>query len=121
MLRVRLPRWPKSAKRGRLSRRAAVRFAPRQEILCYCGLGPDAGYVRARVYDVSAGGACLLLKRPVEAGTVMEVEMVNGPHTFLCARTLRVLRVFQGKGGECVVAGEFDRKLGYDELLPFVL
>jgi hypothetical protein len=49
------------------------------------------------------------------------VQMINGPHTFLCARKLRVLRVFQGSGSDAIVGGEFDRRLNYDELLPFIV
>lgn len=115
-----LPGWPKPARRKHADRRASVRFAPRQEIVCYYSL--DGGeYVRARVCDISAGGACLLVRRRLEPGAVVAVELINGPHTFLCARTLRVLRVFQGTGNDSVIGGVFDRRLAYDELLPFLL
>jgi hypothetical protein len=110
---------PARARRKAGGRRAAIRFAPAQEIICYWSSGGE--FRRARVYDVSAGGVCLLLGQRVEAGAVLAVELINGPHTCLCARTIQVLRVFQGAGREAVVGGRFDRRLAYDELLPFLL
>jgi hypothetical protein len=121
MLRTGVLRWLKGGKRKRGDRRAAVRFAPPQEIICATRLEEDQGFSTARVCDISAGGACLLVKRSVDVGALIEVELINAAHTFLCTRSLRVLRTFPGNSGGCVVAGEFDRKLGYDELLPFIL
>lgn len=112
---------PRSGKRRASDRRGAVRFAPAQEIVCHCLIAEADLCCRARVCDISAGGACLLLRYPLEVGDCVRVELVNGPHTFLCARTLRVLRVFSGSGEEAVIAGEFDRPLGYEELLPFIV
>jgi c-di-GMP-binding flagellar brake protein YcgR len=119
MVRPRLPGWPRPAKRKQAERRASVRFSPAQEIICYCDLGQ--GYVRARVCDLSAGGGCVLVKQRVEPGTIVSLELVNEAHTFLCARQMMILRVFQGSGSEAVIAGEFDQRLDYDELLPFIL
>jgi hypothetical protein len=119
MVRPGVPGWPKPAKRKQAERRASVRFSPAQEIICYCDLGQ--GFVRARVCDISAGGACVLVKQRIEPGTVVPMELVNAAHTFLCARQMVVLRVFQGSGNEAVIAGEFDQRLEYDELLPFIL
>ncbi len=114
--------WPRPAKRRRANdRRASVRFAPTQEIVCYCAPAGARVFGAARVCDISAGGACLLVKLHVEVGDVVAVEMINGPHTFLCARTMRLVRVFVGSGDDAVIAGEFDRPLDYDELLPFIL
>ena len=115
-----LPVRLRPGKRKPGQRRASVRFAPAQEIICYWQTG-DGGYTRARVCDISAGGVCLLLRGRLQPGTEMTVELVNGPHTFLCARSVRVVRVYQGSGRDCVIGGEFDRKLGYDELLPFIV
>jgi c-di-GMP-binding flagellar brake protein YcgR len=110
---------PARAKRKRGERRAAIRLVPPQEIVCYWS--SDGKYARARVYDISAGGVCMLVNRRLEPGAVLAVELINGPHTFLCARTLRVVRVFKGAGKDSVIGGQFDRRLTYDELLPFLL
>jgi hypothetical protein len=112
------PTRPARRKPG--DRRVAVRFAPVQAISCYWTRNGSA-YLPARVYDVSAIGACLLLRDRLAPGDELTVELINGPHTSLCARTLRVTRVYQGNGNHWVVGGSFDRKLGYDELLPFIL
>ena len=110
---------PQPGRRRRADRRASVRFLPPQEIVCYCGR-PSAVAKRARVCDVSAGGACLLVEQRFEVGDVVSVEMINSPHTYLLARELRVVRVFHGHGEDGVIAGEFDRPLAYEELLPFI-
>jgi hypothetical protein len=114
------PGWAKPAKRKQAERRAAVRFTPAQEVRCHWSANGSA-YTSARVCDISAGGACLLVRGRLAAGTRLTVELVNGPHTCLCVRQMRVLRVYQGGGHDAVVCGSFDRKLEYDELLPFVL
>jgi hypothetical protein len=119
MVRPGLSGGPKPVKRKKAERRASVRFSPAQEIVCYCDLGQ--GFVRARLCDLSGGGACILVKQPVEPGTVVPIELVNAAHTFMCARQLMILRVFHGSGTEAVVAGEFDQRLDYDELLAFIL
>ncbi len=119
MVRPGLPGWPSPAKRKQAERRASVRFAPAQEIICYCDLGQ--GYVRAHVCDISTSGACVLVKQRIEPGAVVPVELVNSAHTFLCARQMTIVRVFQGNVGDAVLAGEFDQRLNYDELLPFIL
>ncbi len=100
-------------------RRGAVRLVPPQEITCYWGR--DGQFGRARVYDISAGGLCMLVSERLEPGTVLSVELVNGPHTFLCTRTVRVVRAFPSAGKDAVIGCQFDRRLNYDELLPFLL
>ena len=100
-------------------RRASIRLVPPQEIVCYWSCGDR--YAKARVYDISAGGLCLLVNQRLDLGTVLTVELINGPHTFLCARTVRVVRVFPGVGKDAVIGGQFERKLNYDELLPFLV
>ena len=120
MTRQGVPARGRPGKRKPGERRGSVRFAPAQEIICYWrSVGGD--YARARVCDIYAGGVCLLLRARVQPGTELAVELINGPHTFLCARTVRVARVYQGSGSDSVIGGEFDQKLGYDELLPFIL
>lgn len=115
-----LPGWAKSPRRKRADHRASVRFAPSQEIICYWSCN-GSEYAVGRVSDISAGGACLLIRGRLEADAKLTVELINGPHTFLCARKMRVVRVYRGSGKDSVVGGAFDRKLSYDELLPFIL
>jgi hypothetical protein len=119
MTRQGLPTRLRPGKRKQAGRRASVRFAPAQELVCYWSRGGD--FVRGRVCDISSGGACLLVRAPLELGAELSVELINGPHTFLCARRLRVVRVYQASGSESLVGGRFDRKLGYEELLPFIV
>jgi hypothetical protein len=119
MIRQRLPARPRPGKRKQAERRAAVRFAPAQEIVCYWSRGSE--FARARVCNVSAVGACLVVRAPLEVGTELDVELVNGPNTFLCTRRLRVVRVYPANGKDSVVGGQFDQRLCYDELLPFVV
>ncbi len=119
MTRQALPGRPRPGRRKPSERRAAVRFAPPQEIVCYWSRGGD--FVRARVCDISSVGACLLVRGRVEPGAELDVELVNGPHTFLCARRLRVVRVYQAVGNDAVIGGQFDQRLAYEELLPFIV
>jgi hypothetical protein len=115
-----LPGRAKPARRKPARHRASVRFAPAQEIICYwsCNGGE---YTAGRVCDISANGACLLIRGRLEPDAELAVELINGPHTYLCARKLRVVRVYRGGRNDLVVGGSFDRKLNYDELLPFIL
>lgn len=110
---------PTRAKRKPGERRRTARLVPPQEIICYWGR--DGKYARARVYDISAGGLCMLVGQRLEPGAVLSVELINGPHTFICTRTARVVRAFPSAGKDAVVGAQFDRRLSYDELLPFLL
>jgi hypothetical protein len=112
--------WAKPARRNPGQRRAAVRFLPTQAIACYWSRN-GGDYAAARVCDISASGACLVIRDRLKPGDELTVELINGPHTFLSTRRLQVIRIYQGRGGELIVSGAFDRKLGYDELLPFML
>jgi hypothetical protein len=118
MPRQKNPAVSRAARRRATERRTSVRFLPRQEITCYWSAGGD--YSPARVSDLSSRGVCLFVRGRVETGTELTVELINGPHTFLCARRLRVLHVYQSNGRDAVVGGSFDRTLNYDELLPFM-
>jgi hypothetical protein len=119
MVRQGLPVRLRPGKRKHAERRASVRFTPAQEIVCFWSRGGE--FARARVKDVSASGACLFVRGHVDLGAELAVELVNGPHTFLCARRLRVVRVYQAIGRDSLIGGQFDRKLTYDELLPFLV
>jgi hypothetical protein len=119
MSRQRIPAWAKPSRRKPAERRSSARFAPVQEIVCYWSAGGD--YSAARVCDISASGACLLIRGRLEPGAEIAVELINGPHTCLRTRRLRVLRIYRGSDKESVIGGTFDRKLDYDELLPFIL
>jgi hypothetical protein len=96
-----------------------VRFAPAQEVICYWSRGGD--YAPCRVRNLSSDGACLVVRGPVKVGEELAVELTNGPNTFRCSRRLQVVRVYQGNGHDTVVGGRFDHRLGYDELLPFIV
>jgi PilZ domain len=114
-----LPARLRPGKRMQAERRASVRFAPAQGIICYWSR--DGEYVRARVCDISANGVSLLLQGHVEPGMELAVELILGQHTSLCARQVRVARIYPGGGKDLVVVGQFDHELNYDELLPFIL
>jgi hypothetical protein len=119
MTRQALPTRSHPGKRKQAERRASVRFAPAQEIICYWSRGTD--FARGRVRNLGSGGASLVVRGTVAVGDELAVELVNGPNTFHCTRLLRVTRIYQGNGSDSVVGGRFDRKLGYDELLPFIV
>jgi hypothetical protein len=120
MLRQGHPGRAKPGKRKHADRRASIRFPLAQEIICYWSRG-GGRYFAGRVCDLSARGLSLLVRGRPEPGEVLSVELINGAHTSLCAREVRVLRAFQGSGHDSVIGGAFDRPLDYDELLPFLL
>jgi hypothetical protein len=114
------PAGAKPGTRKHADRRASMRYAPAQQIICYWTR--DGGdYFAGRVCDVSADGVCLLVRGRLEPGELLSVELINAPRTFLCTREVRVARVFQGSGDDAVIGGTFERRLDYDELLPFAL
>jgi hypothetical protein len=115
-----LPGRAKPGQRKHADRRASVRFMPAQAIVCYWSRG-GGEYVAGRVCDISANGLCMVVRGRLKVDEVVSVELINGPHTFLCARQMRVVRAFQGNGSDAVIGGAFDRRLDYDELLPFIL
>jgi hypothetical protein len=114
-----LPTRGRPGRRKQSERRASVRFTPAQEIICYWSGGGD--FARARVRDLASGGACLVVRGPMEVGAELAVELINGPNTFHCSRRLHVMRIYQGNGRDSVIGGRFDHKLGYEEMLAFIV
>jgi hypothetical protein len=66
--------------------------------------------------DLSAGGVGLVLSRPLEPDTPIELELA-GPHQVCCLRVdARVVRVTPQRNGDWIVGCEFRRRLTDEEL-----
>ena len=108
-----------SSRRG--ERRAAVRCAPFRLTPCYL-FSPAQGIgTSAWVYNISANGAGILGSPWIAPDTILTVELINAGHTFVLSVEMQVTRIEAVKTGNHYLGGQFMRKLGYDELLPFLI
>ncbi len=103
-----------------MDRRDDLRFALGQETLCHLVAGVGEALWPARVLDLSARGARLVLRRRFEPGALVLVELANGARVFSCALVMRVVHATRRDDGAWVVGGAFARKLGHNELMALM-
>jgi hypothetical protein len=70
----------------------------------------------AALHDVSAGGAGLLLDRPLASGTLLLVQLPSGGPDGIHTRLARVVHATRLSGGECLVGRRFTPPLTEGEL-----
>jgi hypothetical protein len=108
-------------KRGRLERRAFRRLAPGHLTPCHI-YPPGCDEPRsAWVHNLSLRGAGILADEEYPPGTRLKLLLVNSAHTFALSMELEVVRCFRVINGDFFVGGLFERQLGHDELLPFMV
>jgi hypothetical protein len=92
-------------------RRAWVRYPCQLDIVYWKSTGSSEACRSAKVLDISAGGMCMLLNRPFEAGTVLTLQLENAERK--CTRTLlvHVVHVRPHSQSEWVVGCAFDSKV----------
>jgi hypothetical protein len=110
-----------SAERRRAERRRARRLAPGRLTPCVVrGAGAEAD-IPGWVHNVSVWGVGLVSSRPAVAGEVLNVLLINAPHTFALSVEVRVVRCYRVVSGDYFVGGTFPEPLRHDELLPFMV
>jgi hypothetical protein len=97
---------------ARIERRAWLRLPSRLFTVCYLSKGPATDPLPCRVHDVSAAGINLVLKRPVEAGTALTVQLPGLVEGFEASVLAHVNHVRMLSNGEwslgCTLALELD-------------
>ncbi|MBL8797443.1 MAG: PilZ domain-containing protein [Planctomycetia bacterium] len=81
-------------------------------------IGDD--FCLAKVRNISAGGVSLVLGRPLEAGTVLAVDLID-TQTNQFSRTLdvRVCYCVEHPSGDWILGGSFAELLSADEMRYF--
>src|SRR5262249_3953065 len=103
-----------------VERRANKRY-PRGKAAASCLLrDPQGALWPAEVRDISAGGISIALFRPVERGTVLNVELANKVLRFTCRIQVKVLHTRTNADGGWIIGGSFSRKLSASELQALV-
>ena len=82
-------------------------------------IGDD--FCLAKIRNISPEGISLILTRPVEAGTVLSVDLID-TRTNRFSRTLqvRVLYAVEHPSGDWIMGGTFAAKLTNEELQTFL-
>jgi hypothetical protein len=102
-------------------RRASVRCAPFRLTPCYLSSPAQGIATSAWVYNISAVGAGILGSPWIAPDTIVTVELINAGHTYALSVEMQVTRIEAAKTGNHYLGGQFTRKLGYEELLPFLI
>ena len=82
-------------------------------------IGDD--FVLARIRNISPEGISLILSRPVEAGTILSVDLID-TKTNRFSRTLQVKVVYavEHPSGDWIMGGSFNGRLSDEELRQFL-
>ena len=103
----------------RIERRAWLRLPSRLFTVCYPGKGPVGEPLPCRVINVSAAGINLALKRPLEAGTPLTVQLPGLVEGFEASVLTHVNHVRLAGNGEWSVGCTLALELDDDTLLEF--
>jgi len=103
-----------------LDRRHALRFAVNSETSRHLIAAVGDTFWPARVLDLSARGARLVLRRRFEPGQTALVELANGRRVFSRTLAVRVAHVNERHDGSFVLGAEFARQLTQGELMDLL-
>jgi PilZ domain len=97
-------------------RRAWVRYPCQLDIVYWKSTGSATEACRsARVLDISAGGVCMLLNRPFEAGTVLTLQLENAEQKSTRTLLVHVVHVRPHSQTEWMVGCAFDSKVSEED------
>jgi hypothetical protein len=101
-------------------RRATERFPASPDTACSFLSPVVEDFGPAKVKNISMDGIGLLLARRVEPGSMLAVTLANTPRGFNKTVLVRVVHATPQPGG-CLVGGQFDPPLTYQELTALVM
>lgn len=110
---------PFGAKRLRPSgpdQRTWVRFPCDMQVIYHAARPPGASQSLAKVVDISPGGLCLLVARPIDVGTLLSLNLCAAAQGTPLSILACVVHVTTQAGGECKLGCNFIRELSLDEL-----
>lgn len=114
------PQQPPTVHDMDVDRRLSIRCLTDVETTCKTADGPDGEQYNCRVRDLSRGGVSLLLRAPVDSGTLLGVDFpgVEGqpPYTVLAT----VMHVTALPNGEIAAGCAFACELSEDDVQSFV-
>jgi hypothetical protein len=118
-----LPRPPtqRAGYSRRMDRRAAIRCSPFRMTPCYITSAVDDLTAGAWVYNLSSLGVGIVGAPWIAPGTLVQVELINAGYTYVVALEMRVTRAEEATTGGHYLGGEFERRLTYKEMLPFLI
>jgi hypothetical protein len=105
----------------RSERRVSKRIVPGAETPCEVQRVGEETRHSARLHNLSAKGAGLLVDCEYPKGTEVRVLVVNAAHTFALALEMRVARCQRTLNGDFLIGGPFTRAVTHQELVPFIL
>jgi hypothetical protein len=105
----------------RMNRRSAIRCSPFRMTPCYITSPADDIEAGAWVYNLSSQGVGIVGSPWIAPDTLVQVELINTGYTYVLALEMRVMRVEEATTGGHYLGGQFERRLTYNELLPFLI
>jgi hypothetical protein len=97
-------------------RRRAQRHVCNLETSCRLVASVAGNAQIVRVRNISASGISLVLNGPVEPETILYIELLNRPTSFLCLIRLRVVYSVEHPNGVFIVGGAFLQALTAEQL-----
>jgi hypothetical protein len=110
-------RWRKSSARAAAERRRAQRHSCTLDSSCWLIASVVGDPQIVRVRNISATGISLILDGSVEPETVIYLELLNRPKSYLCLVRLRVLYCVEHPDGVFIVGGAFQHTLTDEQLV----
>ena len=111
---------PASPEPEGIERRASTRYPCNLATSCRLIASVEGDTWPGRVRNISVGGISLVLSHPVDAGTLLAVELRRTTHNFSRAVQVRVIYCIEHPSGDFILGGYFTNPLDDDELKAFL-
>ena len=115
-----VPSSPNSPDPGGIERRASTRYPCNLATSCRLIAAVEGDDWPGRVRNISGGGVSLVLSHPVDAGTLLAVELRSMTRNFSRAVQVRVVYCIEHPSGDYILGGAFTQPLSDDELKAFL-
>src|SRR5436190_6506298 len=100
-----------------LDRRANQRSPCNLETSCRLLASVDDDFWTTRVRNISPGGISLIVHRPIDAGKILAVELLDRTtQRFSATLQVRVVYAIEHPSGDWIIGGSFTSRLSDDEL-----
>ena len=102
-------------------KRVAQRFPVNSNVTCSFASPVLEDFGPVKIKNLSTHGVGLIAPETLAVGMLLVVKLVNPAKKFSKTALIRVVHVTPQSGGMCLVGGNLDTPLTYEELCVFVM
>jgi len=102
-------------------KRAAERFPVSANVTCSFASPVLEDFGPVKIKNISTHGVGMIVPQALAAGMLLAVKLVNPAKNFCKTVLVRVVHTTPQSGGMCLVGGDLDTPLTYEELCILVM